>query len=134
MDNDKGILIIFLKDLLPFKKTCWNIYGWNDDIRWFALLWFRICFNHLYEGLGGEVGRGEIEKVCSWAESCWSWRIREYGDLCSIFFVWKFLYYNLLKKNRKKLVDPLVFLKKQVGHKRERRFPIMNKQPANSYI
>ena len=57
-------------------------------------------------------------------------------EIYVLFFVCEHFYTIILKKkkNRKKLVDPLVFLKKQVGHKRERRFPIMNKQPANSYI
>ena len=56
-------------------------------------------------------------------------------EICVIFFVCEIFYIIILKRKRKKLVDPLVFFfLKQVGHKRVRRFPIMDKQPTNSYI
>ena len=56
-------------------------------------------------------------------------------EICVLFFVCEIFYIIILKRKRKKLVDPLVFFfLKQVGHKRVRRFPIMDKQPTNSYI
>lgn len=55
-------------------------------------------------------------------------------EICVLFFVCEIFYIIILKRKRKKLVDPLVFLKKQVGHKRVRRFPVIDKQPTNSYI
>ena len=55
-------------------------------------------------------------------------------EICVLFFVCEIFYIIILKRKRKKLVDPLVFFfLKQVGHKRVR-FPIMNKQPTKSYI